>query len=74
MEKVFIPKDRRTGRPKGMAFVTLASEEQRNNAIEKLNEIELDGRTIYVDKAKPRSEKQGAFTERQGSLSQIKIM
>lgn len=54
-----------------MAFVTLASEEQRNNAIEKLNEIELDGRTIYVDKAKPRSEKQGAVVERQGSLSKV---
>jgi nucleolin len=39
-----------------MAFVTMASEEQRDTAMEKLNEIELDGRIMYVDKAKPRSE------------------
>jgi RNA recognition motif-containing protein len=57
VEKVFIPKNRATGKPKGMAFVTMGSEEQRDLAIEKLNDTELDGRTIYVDKSKPRTGK-----------------
>jgi len=60
VQKLFMPKERSTGRPKGIAFVTMSSEEERDSAIEKLNQTEIDGRTIYVDKAKPRSEKKKA--------------
>ena len=59
VEKLFMPKEKGNGRPKGIAFVTMSSEEERDNTIEKLNGTEVDGRTIYVDKAKPRSEKNG---------------
>lgn len=58
--KVFMPKNRDTGRTKGIAFVTMASEEERDAAIAGMNEKELDGRTVYVDKAKPR----GAASEK----------
>lgn len=58
VQKIFMPKEKVTGKGKGIAFVTMASQEERDLSIEKLNGIELDGRTIYVDKAKPRSEKQ----------------
>lgn len=57
VQKLFMPKQKETGRPKGIAFVTMKTEEERDLTIEKLNESEVDGRTIYVDKAKPRSEK-----------------
>lgn len=57
VEKLFMPKEKTTGKLKGIAFVTMASEEERDLTIEKLNGIEVDGRTVYVDKAKPRSEK-----------------
>ena len=52
-----MPKEKGNGRTKGIAFVTMSSEEERDTTIEKLNGTEVDGRTIYVDKARPRSEK-----------------
>jgi len=55
-----MPKNRDTGRTKGIAFVTMASEEERDAAIAGMNEKELDGRMVYVDKAKPR----GAASEK----------
>lgn len=57
VQKIFMPKQRGSGKPKGIAFVTMASEEERDRLIEKFNGSEVEGRTIYVDKAKPRSEK-----------------
>lgn len=56
VKKVFVPKNRDTGKSKGIAFVTMSSESERDAAIAALNESEVDGRTIYVDKAKPRGE------------------
>jgi len=59
-----MPKEKFTGRAKGMAFVTMSTEEERDLVIEKLNGLEVDGRVIYVDKAKPkteRSEEKGSF-------------
>lgn len=54
VENVTIIKDRDTGRPKGFAFITFESEQDARNAIEGMNGIELDGREIVVNKAKPR--------------------
>ncbi len=56
VKKVFVPRNKQTGQNKGIAFVTMDSEEARDAVIEALNEAEVDGRTIYVDKAKPRGE------------------
>ena len=42
------------GRSKGFGFVEMESEEQASAAIEKLNGSELEGRTLRVDKARPR--------------------
>ena len=67
VQKVFVPKEKVTGKSKGIAFVTMATTEQRDLAIEKMNGVECDGRTIYVDKAKPRSEKgQSSRPDKQG--------
>ena len=44
--------DRQTGRPKGFAFVEMATPEAAEAAKEALNGIELDGRTINVDNAR----------------------
>ena len=56
VKKVFVPKNRETGKSKGIAFVTMNSQEERDAAIAALNEAEVDERTIYVDKARPRGE------------------
>jgi len=47
--------DRDTGRPRGFAFVEMASDQEAQNAIAQLNGRELDGRTIKVNEAEERT-------------------
>lgn len=47
--------DRDTGRSKGFGFVEMPDDDQAYEAINALNETELDGRRIVVKKANPRS-------------------
>lgn len=51
--------DRDTGRSKGFGFVEMDNDDEAYAAIEALNETELDGRTIVVKKARPRTENRG---------------
>lgn len=53
--EVAIINDRDTGRPRGFAFVTMASDEAGRAAIENLNGRELDGRTLTVNEARPKA-------------------
>ena len=50
--------DNFTGRSRGFGFVEMDDEAEGRHAIEKLNDAEYDGRTITVDVAKPRKERQ----------------
>ena len=52
--------DRMTNRSRGFGFVTMASEELAQEAIEKLNGQELDGREIKVDIAEPPKPRENA--------------
>jgi RNA recognition motif-containing protein len=56
---VYVANDRETGRPRGFAFVTFSTEEESKLAIEKLNGVELDGRQLTVNAAKPKEEMSG---------------
>ena len=47
-------KDKYSGRSKGFGFVEMETEELAKEALEKLNESELDGRKIIVNEAKPQ--------------------
>ncbi len=47
--------DRNTGRSKGFGFVEMATEEEAQAAIEKLNQQEVDGRNIVVNEARPNT-------------------
>lgn len=49
--------DRATGRSKGFGFVEMENDDEARNAIQELDQTELDGRTIVVKKAEPRKEK-----------------
>jgi RNA recognition motif-containing protein len=51
--------DRMTGGSKGFAFVEMADEAKAQEAITKLNEQEVDGRTIKVAEARPKREDRG---------------
>ena len=51
---VFLPTDRDSGRPRGVAFVEFASDEDAAKAIEKFNGHELNGRALRVNAAEDR--------------------
>ena len=51
--------DKFNGRSKGFGFVEMPNDEEALNAINELNDSELDGRTIVVKKAEPREERGG---------------
>lgn len=56
--------DRMSGRSKGFGFVTFATEEAAQAAIQQLNEKEVDGRKIIVNVARPKEERRdGGFRD-----------
>lgn len=48
--------DKYSGKPKGFAFVEMSTKDEAAAAISGLNGQELNGRTLNVDEAKPRTE------------------
>jgi cold-inducible RNA-binding protein len=54
VSSVNIISDRYTGRPRGFAFVEMATPEAASAAIAALNGQQVDGRELKVDLAKPR--------------------
>jgi cold-inducible RNA-binding protein len=59
VEEVAIITDRDTGRSRGFGFVTMPSSDEANAAIEALNSVELDGRPLKVNEARPRRDSGG---------------
>ena len=53
VESASVVTDRDTGRSRGFGFVEMATTEEANDAVERLNNTELDGRRIKVEVAKP---------------------
>jgi RNA recognition motif-containing protein len=49
--------DRMTGRSRGFAFVTYATEEEAQKAIQAMNGQQLDGRALTVNIARPKEER-----------------
>ena len=45
--------DKMTNRPRGFGFVEMGSDEDAQKAIEMYNGVELDGRKLIVNEAKP---------------------
>ena len=57
IESVNLITDRDTGRPKGFAFVEMATDQAAQAAISALNGKSVDDREIKVDKANPPRER-----------------
>jgi RNA recognition motif-containing protein len=57
--EVKIVTDRDTGRPRGFAFVDMASQEEAQAAINSLNGFEVGGRTLTVNMARERQPRGG---------------
>src|ERR1041384_3724469 len=49
--------DRETNKPRGFAFVTLASKEEADAAVKALNGRDCQGRNLTVNEARPREER-----------------
>lgn len=55
--EAIVIKDRATGRSKGFGFVTFDDDAEAEAAISGMNEVELDGRAVVVNEARPREER-----------------
>lgn len=49
--------DRETGRSRGFGFVDMPNDEEGQKAIEELNGVDFEGKTISVTVARPREER-----------------
>ena len=54
IKNIYLPTDRETGRFRGFAFVEMSSDDEETAAIEALDGAEWMGRTMKVNKARPR--------------------
>jgi cold-inducible RNA-binding protein len=56
VESVKVMRDMATGRARGFAFVEMSSDDEAQQAINKLNSYELGGRALTVNEARPKTE------------------
>jgi len=61
VESATLITDKFSGNSKGFGFVEMASDEEADKAVEKLNGKEVAGRNIVVNEARPREERPGGF-------------
>jgi cold-inducible RNA-binding protein len=66
VESASVVTDRDTGRSRGFGFVEMATAEEANDAVARLNDTELDGRRIKVEIAKPGGGAGGGGGQRRG--------
>lgn len=57
VQEVFVATDRETGRPRGFAFVTMATREAMEAAIKGLDGQTFGGRPLKVNEARPREDR-----------------
>jgi len=57
VKRIQLPTDRETGRMRGFAFVEMPDDAEEDAAIEDLDGAEWMGRTLKVNKARPRTER-----------------
>src|SRR6267378_2576185 len=64
--EVHVPFDRESGRPRGFAFVTMATPEAAEAAILALNGTAMGDRNLTVNEARPREERAGSYSGGRG--------
>jgi len=52
---VSVVRDQATGRARGFAFVEMGSDEEAQAAISQINGVELGGRALTVNEARPKT-------------------
>jgi len=54
---IYVAMDKFTGRPRGFAFVTMGTPEEAKLAIEKTNGVQLGGRALQGNEARPKEDR-----------------
>ncbi len=57
VSEVLLMQDKFTGKSRGFAFVTMASETDAQNAVSQLDGKQIEGRPLRVNEARPREER-----------------
>jgi cold-inducible RNA-binding protein len=57
VDRVSIVTDRETGQPRGFGFVEMSNDGEGQKAIDSLNGRDLDGRTLNVNEARPKTDR-----------------
>jgi cold-inducible RNA-binding protein len=57
VNRVNIVTDRDSGQPRGFGFVEMANDAEGNKAIAAVNGMDLDGRTLSVNEARPKADR-----------------
>ena len=60
VKSIYLPMDREAGRIRGFAFVEMGSDAEEATAIESLDGAEWMGRSLRVNKAKPKPERRAS--------------
>lgn len=53
IQELVLPTDRQTGKPRGFGFVTLPDTADEQEIIDQMNGVQLQGRAVTVNVAKP---------------------
>ena len=56
VEDVQVMRDLTTGRARGFAFVQMATDDAAQKAISQFHQFQLDGRSLVVNEARPRTQ------------------
>jgi cold-inducible RNA-binding protein len=64
VESVNIITDREPGRSKGFGFIELSTKQEASDAIGKMNNSEMDGRTLKASEALPQARRDGGGARR----------
>jgi cold-inducible RNA-binding protein len=64
VQRVSLITDRETGRSRGFAFVEMTDADEAERAINALNGMQLDGRALNINEARPRPEGGRSFAPR----------
>jgi RNA recognition motif-containing protein len=64
VSSVKVINDRFSGASRGFAFIEMPNETEAQEALDKLNNTEMDGKLISVKVARPKEENSGSFGSR----------
>lgn len=59
--RVSLVTDRETGQPRGFGFVEMENDAEAEKAIAGLNGRDLDGRTLNINEARPKTDRPSGF-------------